>query len=253
MDRSSFKGILEASRPSGLVHLAWDTTPGTYWRTPANLEWLAASLGLLREFVHFGGKRILVAGTSAEYEWGGEGPLDESTSPLRPNSLYGCSRNALREVLGAWASNVGVSWAWCRLFNLFGPEENEARLLPKVIRALIREETVPFDDGRIYRDFLHVADAGDAISEVYASPAQGCINVASGEPIEIRELLATAARHLGGTGEIQFGVQPTAPNQPRSVVASVSRLRTEIGWKPAKDLAERVRETCDWWRTGLNI
>lgn len=248
LDRSAVKAVLDTLRPSGLIHLAWDTTPGTYWRTPANLEWTAASLHLLHDFAQAGGQRVVVAGSSAEYQWGGEGPLDESSTPLLPDSLYGCARNSLREVLAAWAPGAGISWAWGRLFNVFGPGENPARLIPKVIRTLLRGESLPFDEGLIVRDFLHVDDAGDAFAALFESSVQGPVNIASGEPLSIRELITNIACQLAASDRIEFGALPGLPGQPAQVVAAVRRLRGEVGWQPPSNLTQRLRETCAWWR-----
>ena len=133
LDRAGVRSLVQTVRPAGLVHLAWDTTHGAYWKSPANLEWTAASLHLLHDFAAVGGRRVVVAGSSAEYEWGGDAPLDERRSRLCPDSSYGTCKNALRQIVEAWAPGAGVSWAWGRIFNLFGPEDNPVRLLPKVI------------------------------------------------------------------------------------------------------------------------
>lgn len=248
MDRGAMKAILELIRPAGLIHLAWDTTPGGYWRSSANLEWTAASLNLLHDFAQAGGTRVVVAGSSAEYQWRGTEDLDEMTAPLLPDSLYGCSRNAVREVLTAWAPGAGISWAWGRLFNVFGPHENRARLIPKVIGTLFRGERLPFDEGTLIRDFLHVSDAGDAFAALFQSSVQGSFNVASGVAVSIRELIIHIAGIMKASDLLAFGAQAEQPGQPARVVAAVERLRDEVGWRPSADLAQRLRETCDWWR-----
>jgi nucleoside-diphosphate-sugar epimerase len=242
------RNLLRQLRPEGLMHLAWDTTPGVYWKSPANLEWTAASLHLLHDFAQAGGTRAVIAGSSAEYQWGGEAPLDELATPLLPDSLYGCSRNALREVVAAWAPGAGISWTWGRLFNIFGPDENPARLIPKVIRTLLRGGPLPFDEGLLVRDFLHVGDAGDAFAALFQSPVQGPVNVASGGPLSIRELITTLAGHLNAGDRVVWGAKPDQPDQPARVVAAVRRLRDEVGWQPPVSLTQRLRETCDWWR-----
>ena len=42
--------MLAEVRPTHLLHLAWETTPGEYWNSPLNLRWLAAGAELLRVF-----------------------------------------------------------------------------------------------------------------------------------------------------------------------------------------------------------
>ena len=80
LDPLATSEMLNSIRPEGLLHLAWDTSPGTYWNSSQNLRWTGASLYLFEAFAQCGGKRLVVAGTSAEYQWGGEGILDEATT-----------------------------------------------------------------------------------------------------------------------------------------------------------------------------
>ena len=52
-----------------LLHLAWYAEPGKFWNAPENLDWVAASIRLVREFSNAGGHRVVVAGSCAEYDW----------------------------------------------------------------------------------------------------------------------------------------------------------------------------------------
>lgn len=248
LDRDASRSLLESVRPEGLIHLAWETKHGHYWSSPSNLEWLAASLHMLLDFSRCGGKRVLIAGSSAEYQWGGLDDLNETGSPLVPDSLYGTSKNALRIVTEKWATDAGVSWAWGRYFNVFGPGEDPARLLPKVIRTLSEGTPFPFDSGALVRDFMHVEDAGDAVTALFQSEVNGPVNIASGEALRVRDVITHIANQLHARHLVGFNAQPDKAGQPARVVASVVRLRNEVGWHPKVNLEKRLNETCDWWR-----
>ncbi len=240
--------LLHLIKPAGLLHFAWDTTPGSYWNSSLNLDWTAATLHLLRMFSAAGGQRAVLAGTSAEYLWGEQEPLDETRTPLLPASLYGTCKNAVREILQSWATLNGISWAWGRIFNIFGPFERDERLIPRVIRTLLSGEALSFDDGRVYRDFLHVADAGEAFAALFASKVSGPINVASGDAVKIRDVISTIATHLGAQHLVRFGALANNPKDRHPIVANVKRLHSELGWKASNTLSNRLRETTDWWR-----
>ena len=246
--RDNTRALLETLRPEGLIHLAWESTHGQYWRAPSNLEWLASSLLLLNDFAQMGGQRAVIAGSSAEYQWGGLAALDEHSSPRLPDSLYGASQKALYEVIERWAPQAGLSWAWCRFFNVFGANEKPQRIVPKVIRSLLAGESLPLDSGSIARDFLHVADAGDAVAALFQSAVQGAVNIASGKAITLRELVSLVAAYLQADERVKFGVQPDPTDQPRFIVASVKRLHTEVGWQPHESFEKRIYQTCDGWR-----
>jgi nucleoside-diphosphate-sugar epimerase len=250
LDRAVSRAAFEQVRAEGLIHLAWETAHGRYWTSPENLDWTAASLHLLQDFRECGGRRVVIAGSSAEYDWSAPSPLDEQSTPLLPASLYGHCRNALREIVEAWAPSSGVSWAWGRIFNLYGPFEKPDRLVPRVIRVLEEGRTLAFDDGSLVRDFLYVADASDAFAALYSSCVEGAVNIASGTPAAVREVVAGLAASLGRSQQVDFGALPIPEDAPKRLVASVERLHREVGWSASRTLGDGLRETCNWWRSG---
>jgi hypothetical protein len=53
------EGLIAELRPSHLLHLAWVTTPGRYLHAAENLDWLEASLALVKTFGAHGGQRFV--------------------------------------------------------------------------------------------------------------------------------------------------------------------------------------------------
>ena len=245
--QSDIENLIRCERPEGLVHCAWDTTPGSYWASSDNLKWVASSLHLVEAFVKHGGHRAVIAGTSAEYCWKAGGLLNETTSRIQPNSLYGVCKNSLREMVEQWASKTDLSWAWGRVFCPFGPDEKAERLVPRLISQLQKGKPVPFDSGSLIRDFLSVQDLGDAFAAVFESDAQGCINLGSGIDLSIRQLVEILAKDIAGS-RVDFGKVADPTGQPERLVADVTRLTEEVGWAPQESLDVRLRETVDWWR-----
>ena len=60
--------LIATLRPSHLLHLAWVTTPDRYRYAAENLDWLEASLALVKAFGEHGGQRFVGVGSSAEYD-----------------------------------------------------------------------------------------------------------------------------------------------------------------------------------------
>src|SRR4051812_46284141 len=44
------RSLLEAVRPTHLLHFAWYAEHGKFWTSAHNLEWISATLSLLRDF-----------------------------------------------------------------------------------------------------------------------------------------------------------------------------------------------------------
>lgn len=242
--------LLSDVRPTHLLHLAWYVEHGKYWTSPENFRWVQASLELLRTFTDCGGQRVVMAGTCAEYDWQ-YGFCSELVTPTQPASTYGRCKHALQSLLMAYAESASLSAAWGRIFFSFGPREPATRLVSSVIRALLRNQPAPCSHGNQLRDFLYVQDLADAFVALLMSTVTGPVNLGSGIPIALREVVSEIGQQIGSPDLIQFGAYP-APDDPPLLVADVRRLRTSVGWSPQYNLSTGIAETIDWWRGHLN-
>jgi nucleoside-diphosphate-sugar epimerase len=235
--------------PEILVHLAWYAEHGKFWSSVENVRWVEASLALLRTFAAAGGRRAVMAGSCAEYEWSRE--IYPESAPLRPATLYGAAKHGLHVVACAFCRQADIELAWGRVFFLYGPFEAPGRLVPSLVLPLLRGEPVPMTEGTQRRDFLHSADAGAAFAALADSRVTGAVNVASGEGLELRELAREIARRAGGEELLRIGARPMPEGDPPALLADVRRLREEVGWCPRVELAEGLDGVIAWWRERL--
>lgn len=248
LDSAVAPALVASVAPSHLLHLAWYAEPGRFWTSEENLRWVQASLGLLRAFAAHGGRRVTIAGTCAEYAWGTRTTCEEFRTPLAPRTLYGASKHRLRLIAEAHARQVGISIAWGRVFFAFGPGESPRRLGGSVASALVDGRPAPCSHGEQLRDFLSSIDVGDAFASLLHSAVEGPVNLASGEPVRIRDLVYALGEAAGRPELIELGALPTAAGEPEALLADVRRLREEVGWTPTGSLQARARETINWWR-----
>ena len=240
LDEAQARELVREVAPTHLLHLAWYTQPGSFWHSPENARWAHASASLLREFIAIGGRRAVLTGSCAEYDWT-NGVCVESTTPLRPLTPYGASKVGLLREATAACSEANVSFAWARLFFLYGPGAPVEKFPAAVLHALVEDRPAPCTEGRQLRDFLGVDDAADALVRLLASELQGPVNVASGIPRSLSEIARTAARVLNKEHLLRLGALPMRPGDPPSIVADVTRLRDELHWQPSMSLEAGLR------------
>jgi nucleoside-diphosphate-sugar epimerase len=245
LDPEATDAVLRELRASHLLHFAWYAEHGRFWEAPENLDWVAAGLRLVRSFREAGGRRAVLAGTCAEYDWSGD-CCGRSTA-LAPATLYGVSKNALRTIVEEYARVSGLSAAWGRIFFTFGPGEHPARVVAAVAGAVVRGEPVPCSEGTQIRDFLYVEDVADAFATLLDSDATGAFDIGSGDAVSLRDLLERLQRLAGRDGLLRFGAAPPREEAAR-IVADGARLRDELGWAPAHTLDEGLERTLAWWR-----
>ena len=251
LEPGAARALVEGVRPTRLLHLAWYAEPGKFWTSAENFRWVAASLELFEAFAAAGGRRVVAAGTCAEYEWGGDKLCVEGETPLRPATLYGACKHSLRVMLEAFAAQVKMSAAWGRVFFLYGPREHPARLVSSVTRSLLRGEPARCTHGRQVRDFLHAEDVGRAFVALLDSEAEGAVNVASGEPVALRDVVTTLGELTGRPELVELGAVEAPAGEPPVLVADATRLRHETGWSPRRSLGAGLAETVEWWRREL--
>jgi len=250
LNRAQASGLLEQVRPTHLLHCAWDLVPGKYWDAPANFCWVEASWHLFQTFVGTGGQRAVGVGTCAEYDGQG-GCCSEALTPLKPTTTYGVCKHALQLLLHALGRQRGSSTAWGRLFSLYGPHENEERLVASIIRSILQEQPALCSPGDQIRDFLYVHDAADALVALLDSDVSGAVNIASGVPVAVRQVIEELALQLQRPDLIRLGALPAPEHEPLQLLADVMRLRNEVGWTPQYDLTRGLAETINWWKLRL--
>jgi nucleoside-diphosphate-sugar epimerase len=246
-DTQTVEKILRDVRPECAIHLAWYAVAGKYWTAPENLDCVSMTIALAQALARVGCGRLVGVGSCAEYDWD-YGFLSEARTPLHPRTLYGACKNATRILLEAFCERESIRFAWARLFYLYGPTEDPARLVPSVALALLRGETARCTEGTQVRDFLHVDDVAAAIGAVALSDCRGAVNIGSGEPTSVRTIIELIGQALGRADRIAYGAIPRNPDDPPMVVADIRRLRDEVGWRPSVPLREGLARVVAWWR-----
>lgn len=237
------------ARADALLHLAWTVEPDTFWTDPANLDWVGASLRLVRAAVEAGTRRLCVTGTCFEYDWPTEGDCVEGVTRLRTHTLYDAAKDSCRRVLESFAALTGSSFAWARLFHLYGPGEAPDRLVSSIARALVAGRPARASRGLAIRDYMDVRDAGAALARLVTSDVSGPVNIATGEAASIAQIATTLARLALRPDLSQLGALPDRLDEPPRIVADVTRLRRDVaGAEAPRPLEQGLAEALAYWR-----
>jgi nucleoside-diphosphate-sugar epimerase len=243
--------VIEQVQPEFLLHLAWYAVPGIFRQARENMDWVRASLELLSAFAANNGKRVIAAGSCSEYEIN-PGECFEEQTPLFPATLYGTCKHAFGRILDSFTRRTDLSSAWGRIFFLYGPYEHPSRLVAYVVQSLLQGKPALCSESKQVLDYLHVEDAASAFVRLLESEIQGPVNIASGRPVVVRDLLQEIGRQLGRPELIRLGARQSTSEDSR-IWANVDRLTREVGWKPHYDLASGIEHTIGWWRNSAGL
>lgn len=242
LDASAVDGVIRSISPWGALHFAWHDDPVSRWTSSENTRWKDATLALARSLSASGGKRLVVCGSCAEYDWRHE-DLSECETPLNPSTPYGAAKAAAFLALSGSEETLDLSIAWGRVFFCYGPGEPRGRLISDLMARLAQDEPAEFTNGLQIRDYMHGADIGGAFGRLLASDITGAVNIASGQGVEVRHLIETAARLMGKSDLVRLGVLPRRPGDPERLVGRRGRLYGELGFQPRFDIESGLADT----------
>ncbi len=242
LDAAASAELVRAASPSHLLHLAWTTEHPGYWTDPVNREWVTATRRLVEAFADAGGERVVLAGSCAQYDWSGQEPFSEARTPRLPATLYGQAKQEAED----WLDGLGLSSATGLVFLAYGPYEEPRHLIAYLARTLLAGEEAETTAGEQVRDYVHVADCGEALAALIASPVEGAVNVGTGDGTQVAEVARTVARLVGREDLLRVGAVPG--DDRTRVVADMTRLRDDVGFTPRWGLEDGLRDAVEWWR-----
>jgi nucleoside-diphosphate-sugar epimerase len=211
--------VNELSGVDIVIHAAWFVKPGEYLNSSKNIDCLLGTLNLAKACNDSGVIKFVGVGTCFEYDL--EHGLLSIETPIRPKSLYASSKASTYFLLNNLFEVSKVNFIWCRLFYLYGENEDDRRLVPYIHSRLKKGEIAELTSGNQIRDFMDVKDAGRMISELSLNESTGQVNICSGVAISVRELAEKIADIYGRRDLLKFGARKDNPTDPKCVIGKL--------------------------------
>ena len=217
----------------------------------ANLLGLAMTLSM---------ERFLYVSSGSVYGEGLDpsGVLQEEIT-LYPRTLYASTKYASELLTRRYGELHGFQTVSTRLSSPYGPMERVTghRAVMSVFyewtRDAVRGDPIRIGDRTASRDYTYVADTAAGICSVLDAPSlsYGEYNVASGPAYtlgQIADALKEVRPSLQIVDDPTYEVRSLRPDTARGPM-DVTRLREDVGFKPAYDLVSGIREYLDWRET----
>ncbi len=251
LKRDDTEDLIEKIKPDHLLHLAWFTKHSDVWNSSNNLRWTSASLFLAEKFIDEGGKRIVFSGTCGEYDWK-YGYCKEYETPENPWTFYGRCKLSFHSMLDSLRERNEISYANGRIFFVYGPGEFEGRLVADVISSLLQNKKAKCSHGFQIRDYLHVYDVAAGLVELLFSDLKGTVNIASGEPMRLRDIIGLIGKKLNKSHLIEYGKKIPGSHEPPVIFADTNRITDELGMQQDYNLDKGISETIKYWKNKLS-
>jgi nucleoside-diphosphate-sugar epimerase len=159
--------------------------------------------------------------------------------PQLPDQLYGWAK-LTGEVLAVTLAAEGVPVTVVRPFSVYGEGMNPGFAVRGFLEQVRRRD----DPVQVWgtadqtRDYIHVTDVADAVVALAAANVNGPVNLGTGVPTSLTELIGLMAGAAGYSPDI--AIQATMPSGVPYLVADNTRLLEY--YKPQVSLADWIGE-----------
>ena len=210
-------------RPDACFHLAWKN--GFVHNDPSHINDLPKHFAFLEKLVESGISQMAVMGSMHEIGFF-EGSIKPDT-PCNPQSLYGISKNALRQAMELLCKNKPTVLQWVRGYYIVGNSEHGCSIFSKITAAEKRgEKEFPFTMGQNQWDFIDYDRFCEMLAAVIEQKEyQGVINACSGFPEKLATRVEDFIKENGYSISLKYGAFPDRPYDSKAVWGDDSVIR----------------------------
>ncbi|MFE0440662.1 dTDP-glucose 4,6-dehydratase [Streptomyces nigra] len=169
--------------------------------------------------------------------------------PLRPSSPYSASKASADLLALSYHRTHDLDVRVTRCSNNYGPRQFPEKVIPRFVTRLLDGHPVPlYGDGRHVRDWLHVDDHCHGVELVRTRGRPGeTYNIGGGTELSNKELTALLLDACGAGWDRVEHVEDRKGHDLRYSV-DWTKARTELGYRPRRDLTTGLAETVAWYR-----
>lgn len=208
--------------PDILLHMAW--RDGFVHDSINHINDLPKHWKFIEEMIDSGVSQIAVMGSMHEVGFF-EGSINEST-PCRPQSLYGISKNALRQLLELKCKKSNVKMQWLRGFYIVGNTPYGCSIFSKIVQAVNDgKEEFPFTMGLNQFDFLDYEDFCYRVAKVVEQDSElGIFNICSGRPEKLADRVERFIAENEYAIKLKYGAFPDRPYDSKAIWGDDKKL-----------------------------
>jgi dTDP-glucose 4,6-dehydratase len=251
-DSEAMRDLLAAQRPDIVVNFAAEShnsyailNPAVFFRTN-----VLGTQSLLEASRLAGVARFHHISTCEVY---GDLALDSEErfteeSPYRPRTPYNASKAAADHAVRAYHETFGLPVTITNCANNYGPYQFPEKVIPLFVTSALDDRPLTlYASTQNRREWIHVRDHCAAIEAVLEGGLVGqTYHVGTGEERSIEEVADAVLWALDKPATLK-SIVPDRPGHDRRYLLDSSKIRAELGWKPATSWEDGLAGTVAWY------
>jgi dTDP-6-deoxy-L-talose 4-dehydrogenase (NAD+) len=157
-----------------------------------------------------------------------EGSIDEETA-CKPMSLYGISKNALRQDVEYLAESCNKEYKWLRGYYIVANTSYGCSIFSKLYKAATEEKknVFPFTTGMNQFDFIDYEDfCLQVASCIEQDEVNGIINICTGHPEKLADRVERFIKENKLKIKLQYGAFPDRAYDSKAVWGNDNKIKT---------------------------
>tara|TARA_B100000925_G_C22002926_1_gene472186 strand:- start:1464 stop:2363 length:900 start_codon:yes stop_codon:yes gene_type:complete len=234
-----------AFKPTVVFHLIWEGIP--VFNSVNSMKNLFNSIKLFEIiFKSNSCKKIIVPGSCFEYSKK-FGSCEESEK-LSPSDYFTWAKLSLYEYLKIQSIEREISFAWFRLFYVYGPLQRAGSLIPTLIESINNNKCPDLRTPKNLNDFVYV----DEVTELFLLTlnkdfSSGIYNVGSGQSSSVTDICSIIEDNIRSNNLLTDELKSKSENSEVEVnfYASTKKTTENFGWRNATSIEDGIKKVID--------
>ena len=194
-------------------------------------------------------KKFIQIGSCIEYGKISSPQKENNINKQKTYSIYGTSKLLSTKFLLRLKKEFNFPVSILRLYLVYGPNQDENRVIPITIKNAIRDKNFDCSSGLQYRDFLYIDDLINAIFKTLKNKNSSgeIFNIGSGKPIQVKSLILSICKIIG-YGKPKFGMIKFRKDEIKRLYPSIDKAKRILGWKPSVNINLGLKKTIKYYR-----
>lgn len=251
---AALKAIFAVHKFDAVVHLAARAgvrpsieAPADYVKTN-----VLGTVNVLECMKEYGCKKLVVASSSSVYGNCTAEKFSEDLNVNEPISPYAATKLATEQLCYTYHHLYGIKVAALRFFTVYGPRQRPDLAIAKFARLILQNKPIEmYGNGTTLRDYTYIDDIVSGIVAAVNSDSidYEVINLGGGEPISLKEMIATIEECLGKKAIIEK--KSMQPGDVEKTVCDWQKAHRLFGYVPQTRFKQGIAKYAAWLKARL--